>query len=355
MPALVEADDDGLYVVKLLGAGHGRKALVAELLAGELARHLGLPGPRPRARGAGRRAREGGAGRRDPGPARALRRDERRPRLPARGARRSRRPIGPAPEPELAAAVVWLDAFTTNVDRTPRNPNLIVWHRRLHLIDHGSALYIHHSWKDPDAHARRPFVQVRDHVLLPVRRRRSSRRTRGSRRWSTGRCSSALTGGDPRRLAAAGGRASRTRTRTARAYVDYLGDPPAGPRRVRRGGRACPSRLTPPGRSPFEYAIVRVVPRVERGEALQRRHRPDVPAAAVPRRARGARRGAARGDGARLRPGDRRAPTSRPSSAIAAGRRRTPGRSRRSPPRSGSTGSSRRRRRSSSRRRSTRA
>ena len=63
--------------------------------------------------------------------------------------------------------MVWLDALTTNVDRTPRNPNLIVWHRRLHLIDHGSALYIHHAWKDPAEHARRPFPQVRDHVLLP--------------------------------------------------------------------------------------------------------------------------------------------------------------------------------------------
>jgi hypothetical protein len=74
---------------------------------------------------------------------------------------------GPAPDPDLAAAVVWLDAYTTNVDRTARNPNLIVWHRRLHLIDHGSALYIHHSWKDPGEHARRPFVPIRDHVLLP--------------------------------------------------------------------------------------------------------------------------------------------------------------------------------------------
>ncbi len=63
--------------------------------------------------------------------------------------------------------MVWLDAFTTNVDRTPRNPNLIVWHRRLHLIDHGSALYIHHTWRDPASHARRPFAEIRDHVLLP--------------------------------------------------------------------------------------------------------------------------------------------------------------------------------------------
>jgi hypothetical protein len=62
---------------------------------------------------------------------------------------------------------VWLDALTTNVDRTARNPNLIVWHRRPYLIDHGSALYVHHTWADPGAHARRPFVQIRDHVLLP--------------------------------------------------------------------------------------------------------------------------------------------------------------------------------------------
>jgi hypothetical protein len=78
--------------------------------------------------------------------------------------------VGPAPEPELAAAFVWLDAFTLNVDRTPRNPNLLVWHRRLYGIDHGAALYVQHRWEDSTrdpAHARRPFAQVRDHVLLP--------------------------------------------------------------------------------------------------------------------------------------------------------------------------------------------
>jgi len=78
--------------------------------------------------------------------------------------------VGPAPEPELAAAFVWLDALTLNVDRTPRNPNLLVWHRRLYGIDHGAALYMQHRWEDAlrDAeHARRPFPQVRDHVLLP--------------------------------------------------------------------------------------------------------------------------------------------------------------------------------------------
>ena len=166
VPALVEADDDGLYVVKLLGAGHGRKALVAELLAGELGRHLGLPVPdlvlveldaalsKAEPDGEIQDLLERSAGTNFgldflPG---AL------PFAPA---------IGPAPDPELAAGVVWLDAFTTNVDRTPRNPNLVVWHRRIYLIDHGSALYVHHAWKDPAEHARRPFPQVRDHVLLP--------------------------------------------------------------------------------------------------------------------------------------------------------------------------------------------
>jgi hypothetical protein len=166
VPALVEADDDGLYVVKLLGAGHGRKALVAEVLAGEIGRHLGLPVP-------DLVLVELDA---------ALAKAEPDPELHdllewsagtnmgldfLPGALPFAPAVGPAPEPELAADVVWLDAFTTNVDRTPRNPNLIVWHRRLHLIDHGSALYIHHSWRDPAEHAMRPFTPIRDHVLLP--------------------------------------------------------------------------------------------------------------------------------------------------------------------------------------------
>ncbi len=166
VPALVEADDDGLYVVKLLGAGHGRKALVAELLVGEIGRHLGLPVPdlvlveldaalskaEPDQEIQDLLARSAGT-------------NVGLDFLP--GALAFAPKVGPAPEPDLAAAVVWLDAFTTNVDRTPRNPNLIVWHRRLHLIDHGSALYVHHTWRDADAHARRPFEAIRDHVLLP--------------------------------------------------------------------------------------------------------------------------------------------------------------------------------------------
>jgi len=166
LPALVEADDDGLYVVKLLGAGHGRKALVAELLAGEIARHLGLPVPDQvlvELDGALAKAE----------PNREIQDLLERSAgtnigldfLP--GALAFAPAVGPTPDADLAAAVVWLDAYTTNVDRTPRNPNLIVWHRRLHLIDHGSALYIHHSWRDPAEHARRPFDAIRDHVLLP--------------------------------------------------------------------------------------------------------------------------------------------------------------------------------------------
>jgi hypothetical protein len=166
VPALVEADDDGLYVVKLLGAGHGRKALVAELLAGEIGRRLGLPVP-----DLVLVELDAALAKAEP--------DQEIQELLERsagtnigldflpGALAFAPAVGPAPDPELAADTVWLDAFTTNVDRTARNPNLIVWHRRLHLIDHGSALYVHHSWAKPVEHARRPFVQIRDHVLLP--------------------------------------------------------------------------------------------------------------------------------------------------------------------------------------------
>lgn len=167
VPALVEADDDGLYVLKLRGAAQGPKVLVAELLAGELARALGLPVPdlvlvdldpvlgraEPDPELQGPLVRSGGLN---------LGVDF----LP--GALAFEPAVGPRPAPELAAAVVWFDALVTNVDRTARNPNLLVWHRRLQLIDQGAALYVHHAWRDPDAHARQPFAPIRDHVLLPM-------------------------------------------------------------------------------------------------------------------------------------------------------------------------------------------
>jgi hypothetical protein len=166
LPALVEADDDGLYVVKLLGAGHGRKALVAELLAGEIARHLGLPVPDQVLV-----ELDGALSKAEPNReiqdllGRSAGTNIGLDFLP--GALAFAPAVGPRPDPDLAASIVWFDAYVTNVDRTPRNPNLIVWHRQLHLIDHGSALYIHHTWREPAEHARRPFEPIRDHVLLP--------------------------------------------------------------------------------------------------------------------------------------------------------------------------------------------
>ena len=166
LPALVEADDGAEYVVKFRGAGHGEKALVAELIVGEIGRLLGLPVPEvvlavlPESI------------------ARAESHDEIRDLLGwsvglnvglafvpgALGADLTRTP----PEGrDWAADVVWFDDLTINPDRTPRNANLIVAHGRSWLIDHGSALYVHHAWTDPDAHARRPFERIVDHVLLP--------------------------------------------------------------------------------------------------------------------------------------------------------------------------------------------
>jgi hypothetical protein len=166
LPGLCEADDDGLYVVKFHGAGQGPKALVAEVVAGELGRALGLPVPEqvlvevdPIL----------AAGEPDPEVKELL---DRSPGinlgidfLP--GALAFAPAAGPFPDPDIAAAIVWFDGLVTNPDRTVRNPNLLGWHRRLYCIDHGAALYIHHRWRDPAQHARRPFVQLREHVLLP--------------------------------------------------------------------------------------------------------------------------------------------------------------------------------------------
>ncbi len=166
MPALVEADDDGLYVLKLHGAGQGPKALIAELVAGEIARELGLLVP------------ELVFAELDPALA-ANEPDQEIQELLQRsaglnigldflpGALPYQASVGPPPAAAIAADVVWFDALVTNVDRTARNTNLLVWHGRLWLIDHGAALYVQHTWRDPAEHARRPFTHARDHVLLP--------------------------------------------------------------------------------------------------------------------------------------------------------------------------------------------
>ena len=166
LPAVVEADDDGLYVLKFRGAGQGRKALVAEVVAGELARALGFAVP------------ELVVVELDPVIGRAEPDAEIQDLLLASaganlgvdflpGALPFRPPAGPAPSPELAAGIVWFDALVTNVDRTAKNTNLLHWHDRLWLIDHGAALYFHHGTRDLREHARRPFEPIAEHVLLP--------------------------------------------------------------------------------------------------------------------------------------------------------------------------------------------
>ena len=165
LPGLVEADDDGLYVVKFRATGQGPRALVAEWLAGEIGRALGLPVPEIVTIDV-----DGSLGDAEP--------DEELQELVHRsgglnlgldflpGALTFNPGASPVVDPEAAAAIVWLDAFTTNPDRTAGNPNLLIWHGRTWLIDHGAALYVHHTWRDPDAHAERPFERSRDHVLL---------------------------------------------------------------------------------------------------------------------------------------------------------------------------------------------
>jgi hypothetical protein len=165
LPGLVEADDCGLYVAKFRGAGQGLRALVAEVVIGELARSAGLRVPDLVALGIDARL---GAAEPDPEIQDLITASEGTNLgvdfLPAALAYT---PAGAwQPTAELAAEVVWLDAFATNVDRTPRNPNLLVWHERLWLIDHGAALYLQHGGLDPVAHPGRPFPLIAEHVLL---------------------------------------------------------------------------------------------------------------------------------------------------------------------------------------------
>ena len=166
LPAIIEADDDGLYVLKFRGAGQGPKALIAELLAGEIGRLAGLPIPEivfvmlP------------------PDLARTEPDAEIQSLIGASGGLNlaldylpgsvTFDPLVFQPEAELASAVVWFDAFVCNVDRTARNVNMLMWHRRLWLIDHGAALYFHHAWNQRDQPALTPFPLIKDHVLLKL-------------------------------------------------------------------------------------------------------------------------------------------------------------------------------------------
>lgn len=167
MPGLMEADDDGLYVVKYRGAGQGTLALTSEIIAASLAGELDLPVPRivfvdvdPAL----------GIAEPDPeiqelitaSPGSNLGSDF----LP--GAT-TYSPAGKFEvDPELAASIVWFDALLTNVDRTAQNPNLLVWLDKLWLIDHGAALYLQHAGFDGDTQPAKPFTQLSNHVLLPL-------------------------------------------------------------------------------------------------------------------------------------------------------------------------------------------
>lgn len=166
MPAVVEADDDGLYVLKFRGAGQGPKALVAELVCGELARTLDLPVPKIVLV-----ELDTGLARTEPDP-------EIQELIRASGGLNlaldylpgaiNFDPVAEIVDADLASAVVWFDALTSNVDRSFRNPNLLVWHGAPWLIDHGAALYFHHGWDGSQAPAASRFPMVREHVLLPA-------------------------------------------------------------------------------------------------------------------------------------------------------------------------------------------
>jgi hypothetical protein len=164
LPAIIEADDVGLYVLKFRGAGQGSKALISEFLAGEIARLARLPVPEivfvelP-----------GDLARTEP--------DQEISDLIARSVGLNIAldylpgsvtfdPLVYVPDPALSSAIVWFDAFVCNVDRTSRNVNMLIWHRKLWLIDHGAALYFHHAWKQGEEFARHPFGLIKDHALL---------------------------------------------------------------------------------------------------------------------------------------------------------------------------------------------
>ena len=163
LPGVMEADDLGTYVVKFRGAGQGRKVLVAEVVVGELARALGLPVPELVLADV------------DPVLGRAEPDEEVQDLLRASGGLNLAMdflpgalgfdPVAHTVDSDLASKVLWLDALVGNVDRSWRNPNLLVWHRELQLIDHGACLVFHHDWARAGSAAEKPY-DTADHVLL---------------------------------------------------------------------------------------------------------------------------------------------------------------------------------------------
>jgi hypothetical protein len=165
MPAIAEADDEFLYVVKFRGAGQGTKALVAEIIGGELARAMGFKIPEIVFV-----QLDEAFGRTEPD-------EEIQDLLKASvglnlglhylSGSITYDPAVVKVEPKLASQIVWLDCLLTNMDRTPRNTNMLMWHKELWLIDHGACLYFHHAMGNWKEQAIKPFVLIKDHVLLP--------------------------------------------------------------------------------------------------------------------------------------------------------------------------------------------
>ncbi|SDR97088.1 hypothetical protein SAMN04487764_1137 [Gillisia sp. Hel1_33_143] len=165
LPALAEADDDFKYVLKFKGAGHGVKALIAELLGCEIARALGFKVP------------ELVYANLDEAFGRTEADEEIQDLLQSsQGLNLALHflsgainfdPVVTQVDPLLASKIVWLDSFITNVDRTFRNTNMLMWHKELWLIDHGASFYFHHSWTNMEKQAKTPFALIKDHVLLP--------------------------------------------------------------------------------------------------------------------------------------------------------------------------------------------
>jgi hypothetical protein len=164
LPAIVEADDAGMYVLKFRGAGQGAKVLVAEVIVGEIARAAGLTMPEIVFI-----ELDADLARTEPDP-------EIQQLIRASAGLNlafdylpgsvTFDPVADQLDARLASSIVWLDAFTSNVDRTPRNANMLMWHRKLWLIDHGAALYFHHGWGDGADRSASPFPAIRDHILL---------------------------------------------------------------------------------------------------------------------------------------------------------------------------------------------
>lgn len=167
LPAVVEADDGETYVMKFTGAGQGTRALVAEIIAGEIGRALGLRVPElafvlldPALGPSEPNAEISDLLRASVGLNLGLR------FLP--GALAYSPLLKPAPAANLASSIVWFDAYVTNVDRTVRNTNILIWQGELWLIDQGAALYFHHDWRDYLARSLTPFPFIKNHVLLPL-------------------------------------------------------------------------------------------------------------------------------------------------------------------------------------------